>query len=87
MKPRVPTVELWCISLFIFSCLSCWVHTKMSLRSLRLCLIPENLSEKKGVGMGNIMKEKMKEKKIELNLIYYFYLLPQINFIYCNSSI
>ena len=36
--------------------------------------------------MGNIMKEKMKEKKIELNLIYYFYLLPQINVIYCNSS-
>ena len=41
----------------------------MSLRSLRLCLIPENLREKKGVGMVNIMKEKMKEKKIELNLI------------------
>ena len=43
---------------------------------------------KKGIGMGNIMKEKMKEKKRkELNLIYSFYLLPQINVIYCNSSI
>ena len=63
MKLRVPTAELWCISLFIFSSLSCWIHTKRSLRSLRLRLIPENLREKSGVGMGNIMKEKMKEKK------------------------
>ena len=86
MKPRVPTVELWCIALFIFSYLSYWIHTKRSLRSLRLCLIPENLREKRGRDEEH-NERKYEGKKIELNLIYYFYLLPQINVIYCNSSI